>query len=52
MTSGTFSPEDMIADRFKKFETASQLFSYVGITPTIRKPGNSLRGRSRVSIWE
>jgi len=36
-------------DGFKKFETASQLCSYVGITPTIRKSGSSVRGRARIS---
>ncbi len=39
----------VITDGFKKFETASQLCSYVGITPTIRKSGSSVRGRSRIS---
>ena len=36
-------------DGFIKFETASQLCSYVGITPTIRESGSSVRGRSRIS---
>jgi transposase len=36
-------------DGFKKFEKASQLCSYVGITPTIRESGSSVRGRSRIS---
>ncbi|WP_235015840.1 transposase [Aquimarina sp. AU58] len=36
-------------DGFKKFETASQLCSYVGITPTIRASGSSVTGRSRIS---
>jgi transposase len=36
-------------DGFKKFETAAQLCSYVGITPTIRESGSSVRGRSRIS---
>ena len=36
-------------DGFNKFETASQLFSYVGITTTIRESGSSVRGRSRIS---
>lgn len=39
----------VITDGFKKFETASQLCSYVGITPTIRESGSSVRGRSRIS---
>ncbi|WP_052143745.1 IS110 family transposase [Wocania ichthyoenteri] len=34
---------------FEKFETASQLCSYAGITPTIRQSGSSLRGKSRIS---
>jgi transposase len=32
-----------------QFKTASQLCSYVGITPTIRQSGSSVRGRSRIS---
>jgi len=39
----------VITDGFKKFETASQLCSYVGITPTIRESGSSVRGRSKIS---
>ena len=39
----------VVTDGFKKFETASQLCSYVGITPTIRISGSSVRGRSRIS---
>jgi len=39
----------VITDGFKKFETAKQLCSYVGITPTIRQSGSSVRGRSRIS---
>lgn len=39
----------VITDGFKKFESASQLCSYVGITPTIRESGSSVRGRSRIS---
>jgi transposase len=39
----------VITDGFKKFENASQLCSYVGITPTIRESGSSVRGRSRIS---
>ncbi|MEQ3656670.1 MAG: transposase [Dokdonia sp.] len=34
---------------FSKFERASQLCSYVGITPTIRTSGSSVRGKSRIS---
>lgn len=39
----------VITDGFTKFETGSQLCSYVGITPTIRESGSSVRGRSRIS---
>ena len=39
----------IVTDGFKKFETASQLCSYAGITPTIRESGSSVRGRSRIS---
>lgn len=39
----------VITDGFKKFESAKQLCSYVGITPTIRESGSSVRGRSRIS---
>ena len=39
----------VVTDGFKKFENASQLCSYVGITPTIRESGSSVRGRSRIS---
>lgn len=39
----------MITDCFSKFEKASYLCGYVGITPTIRELGSSVRGRSRIS---
>ncbi|CAM3984869.1 MULTISPECIES: IS110 family transposase [Flavobacterium] len=39
----------VITDGFRKFEKASQLCSYVGITPTIRESGSSVKGRSRIS---
>ena len=39
----------VVTDGFEKFETASQLCSYVGITPTIRESGSSVRGRARIS---
>ena len=39
----------VITDGFSKFENAKQLCSYVGITPTIRESGSSIRGRSRIS---
>jgi transposase len=39
----------VITDGFQKFETSGQLCSYVGITPTIRQSGSSVRGKSRIS---
>lgn len=39
----------VVTDGFNKFETASQLCSYVGITPTVRESGSSVRGRARIS---
>jgi transposase len=39
----------VVTDGFTKFETASQLCSYAGITPTIRESGSSIRGRARIS---
>ena len=39
----------VVTDGFSKFETASQLCSYVGITPTTRESGSSVRGRARIS---
>lgn len=39
----------VVTDGFSKFETSSQLCSYVGITPTIRESGSSVRGRARIS---
>lgn len=36
-------------DGFSKFGKASELCSFVGITPTIRESGSSVRGRSRIS---
>jgi transposase len=39
----------VITDDFAKFENAKQLCSYVGITPTIRVSGSSIRGRSSIS---
>jgi transposase len=39
----------VVTDGFKKFESASQLCSYAGITPTIRESGSSVRGRARIS---
>jgi transposase len=39
----------VITDGFEKFETSNQLCSFVGITPTIRQSGSSVRGKSRIS---
>ncbi len=39
----------LITDGFTKFENSKQLCSYVGITPTIRESGSSVRGKSRIS---
>lgn len=36
-------------DGFTKFDNASQLCSYAGITPTERTSGSSIRGKSRIS---
>ncbi|WP_189394909.1 transposase, partial [Mesonia mobilis] len=36
-------------DGFTKFETSSQLCSYVGITPTLCESGSSIRSRGRIS---
>jgi len=39
----------VITGGFEKFESASQLCCYAGITPTERTSGSSIRGRSRMS---
>jgi transposase len=39
----------VFTDGFSKFETASQLCSYVSITPTTRELGSSIRGRARIN---
>ncbi len=39
----------VVTNGFGNFESASQLCSYAGITPTIRESGSSVRGRSRIS---
>jgi len=39
----------VLTDGFTKFETASQLCSFCGITPIIRQSGSSVRGRPRIS---
>lgn len=40
----------VVTDGFNKFENAAQLCSYVGITPTIRESGSSVRDRARISL--
>lgn len=39
----------ILTEGFTKFENAGQLCNYAGITPTIRRSGSSVRGRSRIS---
>ena len=39
----------VMTDGFERFENSKQLCSYIGITPTIRQSGSSVRGRSRIS---
>jgi len=39
----------VFTDGFKRFNTAKELYSYAGITPTIRESGSSIKGRSRIS---
>jgi len=39
----------VLTEGFTKFENAAQLCNYAGITPTIRRSGSSVRGRSRIS---
>jgi transposase len=39
----------VLTEGFTKFETASQLCSFCGITPIIKQSGSSVRGRSRIS---
>lgn len=39
----------VVTEGFSKFESAKQLCSYVGVTPTIRESGSSIRGRNRIS---
>ena len=39
----------VVTDGFSKFENTAQLCSYVGITPTIRESGSSVKGRARIS---
>ncbi|WMI65074.1 IS110 family transposase [Aestuariibaculum sp. YM273] len=39
----------VVTEGFSRFNSASELCSYVGVTPTIRESGSSVRGRSRIS---
>lgn len=39
----------VMTEGFEKFERATQLCCYVGVTPTIRESGSSVRGKSRIS---
>jgi len=39
----------VLTDGFERFESASELCSYSGLTPIIRRSGSSVRGRSRIS---
>jgi transposase len=39
----------VLTDGFNRFETASALCSYSGLTPTIRQSGSSISGRPRIS---
>ena len=39
----------VLTDGFNRFESASALCSYSGLTPTIRQSGSSIKGRPRIS---
>jgi transposase len=39
----------VLTDGFSRFNTASELCSYAGLTPVIRKSGSSVNGRPRIS---
>lgn len=39
----------ILTEGFTKFENSGQLCNYAGITPTIRRSGSSVRGKSRIS---
>ncbi len=39
----------VLTQGFEKFESSSQLISYLGLNPTIRESGSSVRGKSRIS---
>ncbi|WP_229796685.1 IS110 family transposase, partial [Algibacter mikhailovii] len=39
----------VLTDGFDRFTSASELCSYAGLTPVVRKSGSSVNGRSRIS---
>lgn len=39
----------VFTDGFRRFDTASELCSYAGLTPTTRESGSSIKGRPRIS---
>ncbi len=39
----------VLTDGFEHFTSGSELCSYAGLTPVIRKSGSSVNGRSRIS---
>ncbi len=39
----------VLSDGFTRFESAAQLCSFCGLTPSIRQSGTSINGRSRIS---
>lgn len=39
----------VLTDGFERFTSGSELCSYAGLTPVIRKSGSSVKGRSRIS---
>ncbi len=39
----------VVTDGFTRFESASQLISFCGLSPTTRQSGTSINGRSRIS---
>ena len=39
----------ILTDGFERFTSASELCSYAGITPVIRKSGSSINGKPRIS---
>lgn len=54
ITTNYHGPENsffliVVTDGFSEFDIASQLCSYIGITPTTRESGSSVIGRARIS---